>query len=154
MAPRRRPGVKSLIQSVEVTYLIHETEDPEKLGRAAAGLVGAGSVPEAEPLEGHFGNKITRARVHVVGDEAESAARKVFGAMSEELRQEILSGIGAFVDEHSALYLRFDKQLLVQGTLALGTGDPVRVKVKPRLFQAKGSAPDLYARLLEGGSAT
>ncbi|MDE1857659.1 MAG: hypothetical protein KGI26_01140 [Thaumarchaeota archaeon] len=146
--------MKSLIQSVEVTYLVHETEDQEKLGRAAAELVGAGSVPEAEPLEGHFSNKITRARIHIVGDEAESAARKIFEAMSKELRQEILSGIRAFVDEHSALYLRFDKQLLVQGTLALGSGDSVRVKVKPRLFQAKGSAPEFYGRLLEGGRAT
>jgi RNA binding exosome subunit len=148
------PAVKSQIQAVEVAYFVHVTEDPEKLGKAVAALVGLAPTQDGEPLEGHFGNRIIVMKIRAVGDEAESAARRVFASMPREMKREILSGLGSFVDEHSALFLRFDKQLLVQGRLAMGSGDPVRVKVKPRLFRIGQGALEFYRNLLEGPHAS
>ena len=150
MPLRDGPAVKSQIQAVEVAYFVHGTEDPEKLGKAVAALIGLAPTQDGESLEGHFGNRIIVMKVRAVGDEAESAARRVFASMPREMKKEILSGLGSFVDDHSALFLRFDKQLLVQGRLARGSGDPVRVKVKPRLFRIRSGAPEFYRSLMEG----
>jgi RNA binding exosome subunit len=142
--------LKSQIQSLEVTYLVHATEDPAKLEKAMGDLLGKGLSAESQRFEGHFGNEITMVRIHVTGTDAEQALSRVFTRMPWKLRGEILSGIRSFVDEHSALYVRLDKQALVDGRLALGGADPVRVKVKPRLFLMKGGAGDFYANLLGG----
>lgn len=141
--------MKSQFQSVEITYLVHATEDPAKIEGAARDLLGVEAVAEPQRLEGHFGNEITMVKLHVTGAYADLAVSHVLSRMSGRLRREVASGVGSFVDEHSALFLRFDKQSLVQGTLVLGSADPVRVKVKPRLFVMRGRAGDFYVRLLE-----
>lgn len=153
MASPDGTAVKSKVQAVEVTYFVHATEDPEKLRKAVADLLGLSSGPAVEELAGHFGNAILSVKFHAVGHEAESAVERVFASMTKKLRGEIASDLGAHLDDHSALFLRFDKQLLVQGKLALGSGDPVRVKVKPRLFQMRSGAPEFYRGLMEGGRA-
>ena len=145
--------MKSRIQSVEVNYFVPATEDPGRLEKALAGLLGKEVPLEAEPMEGHFGNEITRMRAHVTGAEAEAALRRVFSMMPRGLGLEVAASLGSLVDEHSSLFLRFDKQLLVQGKLAPGSGDPVRVKVKPRLYQMGSAAPEFYRRLLEESRA-
>ena len=142
--------MKGPIQSVEVTYLVHATEDPDKLGRAVSTLLGSAAEPEAEKLEGHFGNVITRARLHLTGDEASGAFRSILETLPADLKKEIVSDLPSFLDEHGAFFLRLDKQKLVAGSAALGTGDAVRLKVKPRLFLVKGSAPKFYEQLIEG----
>lgn len=143
--------MKGPIQSVEVTYLIHATEDSEKISTAVSRLTGVLSEPVLEHLEGHFGNEITKARIQLTGDVATRAFERIVVMMSDGMRKSISADIGSFLDEHSAMFLRLDKQLLVSGSLALGSGDSVRVKVKPRLFLAKGGAPRFYADLMGGG---
>jgi RNA binding exosome subunit len=142
--------MKSPIQSVEVTYLVHATEDAAKVSSAVAGLLGVPVDPEVESLEGHFGNKIEKARVHLTGEEAGRAFASIISRMPAALKREIVADIGGFLDEHSALFLRFDKQQLVSGELTLASGDPVRVKVKPRIFLVKGGAAGFYTQLIGG----
>jgi RNA binding exosome subunit len=141
--------MKGPIQSVEVTYLIHATEDPGRVERAVSALLHSSAKPELDELEGHFGNKILRARLHLTGDEAEGAFGSMLRSMTPGLRREVLSALPSYLDEHNALFLRLDKQKLVAGTAALGSGDAVRVKVKPRLFLMKGSAARFYEQLIE-----
>jgi RNA binding exosome subunit len=141
--------MKGPIQSVEVTYLVHATEDPEKLERAVFGLLQIPSEPVLEELQGHFGNPIFRARAHLTGDEATNAFGNLVRAMSAGLRGEIVTSISKHLDEHGSLFLRLDKQKLVTGTVDLASGDAVRVKVKPRLFMVKGGAPRFYAQIIE-----
>lgn len=133
-----------------MTWLVHATEDGEKIGGAVARLFGASAPPRVERLEGHFGNEILKARVHLTGEEAARATRSLFSALPGAVKAAIVADLDRFVDEHSALFLRLDKQALVTGSLALGSGDPVRVKVKPRLFIVKGSAPQFYSGLMGG----
>ena len=140
--------MKGPIQSVEITYLIHATEDQQKVGGAITKMLGIEAQPVAERFEGHFGNEIERVRIHFVGEDANLAFKAVAERFPKDLKAELLGNMGAFVDEHSSLFLRLDKQQLVAGTLALGSGDSVRFKVKPRLFLLKGGAAEFYAHLI------
>lgn len=143
-------GLKGQIISVEVTYLIHATEDEGKVEAAVSRLLGGTRAPAKESLEGHFGNKILKVKFQLTGDDATSALRRLLAEMPGDLKKEIASKIESFVDEHLAFYLRLDKQRLVSGEVAMALGEPVRLKVKLRKFNMEGGARDFYVHLLEG----
>jgi RNA binding exosome subunit len=144
--------LKGPIQSVEVTYLIHATEDKDRVDSAVKELVSTQAEPVAEEMEGHFGNKIVRVRFHLTGDDAASAFEGIVRHLPPGLKSELEREMGAHLDEHSALFLRLDKQRLVSGVLEAGSPDPIRVKVKPRRFLIKGDAREFYLKLLTGGA--
>ena len=142
--------LKGLIQSFEVVYFLHETEDPRKVGDAVESLLSTKTGPVSEVMQGHFGNKITRVRYHLTGAEAEVAFASVADRFSARLREELMGKMKDIIDDHSTLYLRFDKQRLVSGELAEGYEDPVRMRVRPRAFAVKGRAGEFYSELLAG----
>jgi len=135
------------IQSLEVTCFLHATEDADKVAAAVVDAFSIQGEPLLEKMEGHFGNEITMMRFHLLGDEAQRAFSKLAASIPPETKAAIVGEIAQVIDEHSALFLRFDKQSVVQGRLRLGEVDPVRVKVKPRKFVMKGTAPEFYSRL-------
>lgn len=143
--------MKGPIQSVEATWLVHATEDPKKVESALSRTLETQTPPDFERLEGHFGNEILRARLHLTGDEADGAFRSLVSRLPPGVRKDVTTDISKYLDEHSALFLRFDKQSLVVGTLVLGSADSVRVKVKPRGYMVKGGAPRFFADLLGEG---
>ncbi len=142
--------MKGVVQSVEVTYFVHATEDGAKVANSVSALLGIDPPPVEEVMDGHFGNRITRVRYHITGEDA----AKVFGRLATGLdpsaRKEIGRALGDFMDEHSALYLRLDKQRIVAGRLVLSTTDSVRVKVKPRLFAIREGAYEFYRTAIGG----
>ncbi|MDG6900068.1 MAG: hypothetical protein JRN44_02325 [Nitrososphaerota archaeon] len=142
--------MKPPIASVEVSYLIHATEDEKKVGDAVARLLGGSPVLQREVLEGHFGNQIVRIRIHLTGDVAASAFRHIVAGLPPQVRDAISDELAALVDEHSALYLRLDKQKLISGAPEIGTTDSIRVKVKPRLYAMQRGALEFYSKELEG----
>jgi len=142
--------LKGPIQSVEVTYLVHATEDQKKVGEALDRVLAIKTQPVVEQLEGHFGNEILSVKLHLTGEEAARAFQGVVASLPKNLKADLIANIGSFLDEHSALFLRLDKQRLISGTLALRSGDSVRLKVKPRLFLLKGGAAEFFASLIGG----
>jgi len=140
--------MKGPVQSVEVSFFVHATEDLEKVEARVTESLKIEGAPEVEELEGHFGNGIRRVTYHLVSEEA----AKVFATMSKDLADEargtLVAELDEHVDEHQALYLRLDKQGLMEGRLELGSDDAVRVKVKPRLFSLKGGARRFYLEAL------
>ncbi|MDG6963911.1 MAG: hypothetical protein JRN16_02920 [Nitrososphaerota archaeon] len=143
--------MKGSIQSLHVACFIHQTEDEEKVEGALAWLVGSGAPPEAEALEGHFGNAIRRVELNLTGKEAEAGLRQALSRMPRTVAEEISGEISSRMDEHGALFIRLDKQQLVLGRVALGSADSVRLKVKPRVDIVRGGAREFYLRLLQGG---
>lgn len=135
---------------MEVSYFLHATEDPEKVNGSVASALVIASEPEVEELEGHFGNKISHVRFHVTGPEATALVKRLGAKLPKDVKEEVVSGLSQGMDEHAALFLRLDKQALVEGRLALSDADPVRVKVKPRLFELKEDPARFYARLIGG----
>jgi RNA binding exosome subunit len=142
--------LKGQIQSVGISYLLHSTEDPSKVNAAIAELVLTIVDPELEEMQGHHGNKILRANLHLTGKEASKAFETIMERLGDSLRRELLEDIGVNIDEHGAFFLRLDKQGLVSGSLLFGTSDPVRVKVKPRGFLIRGGAAEFYSKLIGG----
>jgi len=140
----------SPIQSLEVSYLVHSTEDADKIRSAVERTLGVEAAPVTEELDGHYGNKIVHVVHRLTGEAASSALADVARRLPSSTRDELLQNIEAMMDEHSALYVRLDRQSLVRGELALGVSEPVRVRVKPRLFLMKGGAVKFFTELLEG----
>lgn len=145
--------MSSSVQSVEVSYFIQMTEDGERVRKAVAALLGGGFREERQEAEGHFGNAIVWVRVHITGDEAESAFRAILSHIELEDRKAILGDLGSMLDEHGALYIRLSKQVLVmRGSAVLASSDPIRVKVKPRSYVMKRDPGGFYSRLFEGAA--
>jgi RNA binding exosome subunit len=139
------------VQSLEVSYFIQMTEDEEKVRRAVGAMVGGDPQEERQEARGHHGNKIVWVRLHLTGDEAEAALRRIVSLIDPDERRAILGDLGAVMDEHNALYIRLSKQVLVmKGSAVLASSDPVRVKVKPRSFVVKRDPEGFYARVFEG----
>lgn len=139
------------IASIEVAYLIHATEDEGKVESCLVKLLGVPFIPEKDELQGHFGNPIVRARIHLTGDEANSVFGNIISALPSGVRREVAVSLEAHLDEHMALYLRLDKQRLVGGSVALGDDDAVRIKIKPRLHSMRGGAREYFLGRLGGG---
>lgn len=143
--------MKSLIQSFEVSYLVHSTESQERLEGAVKGALRTDAEAEVQELEGHFRNKILRVTYRLAGGAASSTFDNLLSGLSSAAKHELVQRLGDMMDEHMALYLRLDKQSLIAGRLTLGGDESVRVRVKPRLFLMKGGAAEFYRRALEGG---
>ncbi len=124
---------------------MQSTEDEGRLERAVRDALELTAEPSVEALEGHFGNRILRVSYHLTGEEAALAFGSLADRLGPDTRKTILNGLQETVDEHSALYLRLDKQALVEGKVALGGGETVRVRVKPRLFLL-GEGVDAFYR--------
>jgi RNA binding exosome subunit len=139
-------------RSVEVSYFVQLTEDEGKVTQAVREIVGQGPAPERQEAEGHFGNKIVLVRFHLVGDEATKAFGRLMAKVEDTSKREILAGIESAVDEHGALFLRLNKQMLIQGAAVSTSSDPVRVKVKPRR-PPREDLTGFYARLMESAKA-
>lgn len=143
----------SAVQSLEVSYFVQMTEDEERVRRAVAALLGGEPKEEREEAQGHYGNRILLVRVHMTGDEAETALSRVISRLGTDEKRTILGGLRGALDEHNALYIRLSKQVLVMsGSAVLASSDPIRVKVKPRSHTVKHDPEGFYARLFEGGA--
>jgi len=132
-----------------VSYFVHATEDGPRVDQAVSSFLETDEEPRREALEGHHGNPIVATRFQIVGEGAQSAVAAIFSKMTREAKDTLRLGLEGHMDEHSALYLRLDKQKLLAGEVALTDSDPVRVKVKPRLHAVGGSAGQLFRGLLE-----
>jgi RNA binding exosome subunit len=135
-----------------VSFIVHATENLERVSKEVFGRLGAEGVPTFDRMEGHFGNKLVLVKLHLTGGEAEDAFLLVgremgigsWAKLGEQFRERI--------DEHKAVYLRLDKQELMRGRFAFAERDPVLLKVKPRGFLGKGDATEFYLSLLRGDS--
>ena len=136
--------MKGAIQSLDVSYLLHATEDANKVAAAVRGLVGGEAPFEFEEMEGHFGNSIRKASLRLHGEDATKAFTRLTARMPGELKKSVARDIDRLIDEHSSLYLRFDKQRLVQGEIAAGYDEAIRLKIKPRTFLVHGHARDFF----------
>lgn len=136
---------------MSVTYFVHATEDQAKIQREVDRLLGVPSEQMVERMEGHFGNEILKVEIHVTGKSATVAFETIISKAGPELTKEISDNADRYLDEHSAMFLRFDKQALVSGYMALGSADSIRIKIKPRTYLAKGGAISFYRGLMKGG---
>jgi RNA binding exosome subunit len=139
---------KSEIQSVEVSFFVHATEDEPRLLQCIEASLHLGATPKLEQLRGHFGNGITHVSYHLTGADAARLFVSLASQLGMEEANAILERIDTMMDEHRALYLRLSKQQLVSGKIALASNDSVRLKVKPRSFMIGRDARTFYAKIM------
>jgi RNA binding exosome subunit len=131
---------------------VHSTEDKTKVQDSVRSLIGTEAEMHEDELEGHHGNRILRISSHTTGEPASRIFERLVAGLSEESRKEIISNIRTMMDEHSALFLRLNKQSLINGRIELGGNETIRVKVKPRIFQLSQGVEGFYRSVLAGAS--
>jgi RNA binding exosome subunit len=140
--------MKGKIQSMEVSYLVHATEDQVKIGAAIKEALRLDSEPLVEDLEGHYGNPIQRVSYHVMNEEATRCFSELIKGLGAPQTADILASINEFLDQHRALYIRLDKQELMRGRFAQKAVDAVRIRVKPRSYLIGNDVAKFYADLV------
>lgn len=118
--------------SVTISFFVHSTEDINKILPDLANAFGLTQNDIAyEDVEGYFGNVITSAKVHIIGDNAQQSVQKIISRLSDRAKSNIVTELPKSMDMHDSLYLRFDRQTL-RGKIELGDDEPIRVKLKPK----------------------
>jgi RNA binding exosome subunit len=140
------------IQSLEVSCFVQATEDEGKLPESVARALGTVTPPGEEVLEGHFGNAIVSLVWKLTGEEAWGSFVSLMALLGADGRRELARELPAHLDEHGALYIRLNKQTMVQGVASLSSSDPIRVRVKPRSFMMNGPPARFYEAILGGKS--
>jgi RNA binding exosome subunit len=142
-------SMKGPIQAVEISYFVHSTEDAERIDVTVRTALGIEVMPETQELEGHYGNRILSVRYHLLDEGAANVVEKLAAGLHLADKEELKKAMEGCIDEHSALYLRLDKQLLMNGAIRLATSDPVRIRIKPRLFLLRVGAPSFYRKMMK-----
>ncbi|NPA84564.1 MAG: hypothetical protein GXO07_00990 [Crenarchaeota archaeon] len=119
-----------MIERVEVSAIVHATEDPEKVLEALSKLLGIeGGEVEVAEARGHHGNPILYLKMELKGKEARRAVERLLKLM-DDFEYELLKRELGARSEGSKLYLRFDKQKAFGGEARLSSGsDVVRIVI-------------------------
>ncbi|MBN2335915.1 hypothetical protein JXL21_10190 [Candidatus Bathyarchaeota archaeon] len=130
-------GQERTVRGVEITVLVHATEDESKVRKAVLNLFPAEvetPVFEATGLKGYFGEPITTLKVTVKHRRPATDLfdRVVLGLSSLDL-QALLDELPQRIDETNNLYIRLDKQGAYLGKVRLEGHDAIRFKAKLHL---------------------
>ncbi len=118
--------------SVAISFFIHATEDEARLLSNVSSKIGlAGQELKSDVIAGHFGNKITSGKAHGTGMNAQKIASFILANLSPGGKSKLLKELDKSMDEHDALYLRIDRQLIDE-YLSLSDQEPIRIKLKPK----------------------
>jgi RNA binding exosome subunit len=140
--------VQGEVRSVEISLLLHATENDVEVEAAVTKLLRASVTPDRDELEGAFGNRILRLTWHMEGGEAWGCFGAIMELLGENGRRELQGEMKSLTDERGSLYLRLSKQSLMKGEGRLSTEDPLRVKVRPSEQVLRGDHSSVYSRLI------
>lgn len=126
---------------VVVDVIVHATEDLHLIESSMRSVLGL-EVLVRKNAAGHFGNPITTVHAELDGPAASAFVSVLLGKLSGRGRADPDSG-------GSPLYLRLDKQALVNGAIREIDGGSVRVRIsvpmygtaKGRILRGTGPAP-------------
>jgi RNA binding exosome subunit len=126
-----------LIKSIEVTALVHATEDESKVRKALINLLPRNvEIPtiQSTKLDGYYGDPITTFKFVIKN---KKPASEIFDFLISELSSidldTLLRELPKRMDETKNLYIRIDKQKAYQGRIILQRHDALRLKIKLQL---------------------
>ena len=126
-----------MVHTVELTTLVHATEDESKVRRAVLNLLPPDVYPpafEAVKLKGYYGDPITVLKLNVTHRKpATELLEHIVKRLSSLDVTSLLDGLTQHVDESRNLYMRLDKQKAYTGKVVLERHDSIRVKARLRL---------------------
>ena len=136
------------IQFVELSTLAHATEDPSKVDKALRTLLlGNPQQFTRQYLEGHHGNPIVRIEAKLTEENATRFALLLGSKLAKSERLVLLKDIDLHSDVDGNLFIRLDKQKLLQGAFQIAEDDPIRVKIK--FNRLVGDSKSAMIRFLE-----
>jgi RNA-binding protein len=122
-----------IIQSVEISTIIHATEDPEKVQTALDTVLPytLRQLFTRRYVEGHHGNPIITVNAKLTKPTDINQFTNHFIPKLQHIeRLKITRDLTLHSDADGNLYIRVDKQTASQGTVQLSEDDPIRVKIK------------------------
>ncbi len=153
MKEKKLPSL--FISSVTISFFIHATEDQSRVMERISKILGvAENEMEWESLSGYYGNAIIYAKAHLTGDQAAETFKQILNKLDCSSKKKLISELGTYVDEHDSLYLRVDKEILMdlgqEKELALGEDEAIRIKIKPKnRWGGQKALLDSYKRVIE-----
>jgi hypothetical protein len=119
--------------SIEVTWLVHATENGDRIINNLVELFSLSKDRiESYDLKGHFGNPILFHRARLTGDEVDKFVYSLFSSLSDVDKKLLDLELSKHLDEYGALYIRIDKQSLCEGKVSISEVDAIRIRLKPR----------------------
>ena len=129
--------LERVVHSVELTALVHATEDEPKVRKAVLTLLPPGIDPpafEAVKLQGYHGDPITSLKLNVKHRRsATDLLEHIVRRLSSLDLQTLLDELPQRIDKSKNLYIRLDKQKAYTGKAVLERHDSIRVKARLRL---------------------
>jgi RNA binding exosome subunit len=126
-----------LVQRVEVTALVHATEDESKVRKAVLNLLPSNIDPQAFEevrLKGYYGDPITALKLNVKRRKpATELLEHIVKRLSSLDLQTLLDELPQRIDESKNLYIRLDKQKAYTGKAVLERHDSIRIKARLQL---------------------
>ena len=120
---------------VEVSLLIHATEDSDKVLKAAKNIFPEASAESIEfeksDLKGYYKNPITMLKVCIKEKSRTTAfVKDLIRRLEADDRILLSSELEKYIDSKKTLYVRLDKQEALFGNIKLSSNDSAHVKIK------------------------
>ena len=145
-------AAQKIVRQIEISVLIHATEDREKVIKAVRNLLPTNiDQPQytENNLDGYYGDPITSLYFLIKNRRpATEAFNNIITNLSSIDYIMLLDELPQRLDETKNLYLRFDKQKAYLGKLVLERHDPIRVKVS-LLVPHKAEPEEILREYLE-----
>ena len=136
-------------RTIEITFVIHETENIDKFLSHLFEIFGLSDTDfTIKKTEGHHGNIIQLIRAHLIRDRVPEITHKILSSITVTDLKTINNNLLYYLDDKFTLYLRFNKQDIIDNVLTLSYDDSVRIKMKPKIKLNKDKAIASYKELL------
>ncbi|MFB5603573.1 MAG: RNA-binding domain-containing protein [Candidatus Nitrosomaritimum aestuariumsis] len=122
---------------VTIDVIIHATEDIEKFYEGFSEMFELEKdIFSVSQVIGHFDNPIITIRAKITKKEALGFLAKFLEKISENQKNEIIEHIEERT-ENSTLYIRFDKQMFIQGKIEFREKEAIRLKIHTPVYNKK-----------------
>jgi RNA binding exosome subunit len=130
-----RKSLNYQVESVEISFLVHATEDMDRLLLMINSMIPKQNIEDLEfsidEMRGYYGNPISKVKTVIRNRSiASELALNIANRLRFDDKAILRSDIRQYVDESGTLYIRLDKQAIFKGDFILDISDPIRVKIK------------------------
>ncbi len=134
---------------LEAETFIHATENRERVLDATLDIFRGYNYEIYERMVlGHHGNPITVITIKVYGCDSEQAVKRLISRL-DKLDRNIIRASLVDRSERNRIYLRLDKQELVNGRIVLGhTDDVIKITISVDGIKAKSLGMENVLRML------
>ena len=128
-----------MVDKIEITIdvIVHATEDISKIFQSFEEILGVKEEDFAiEETIGHYENPIIVLNTKIVKKQARNFMNKLLVLLSTEQVNDLIEEIDERTVD-SKFHMRFDKQELIKGNLAIKEKDTIKVKIHTPIYNKK-----------------